>query len=134
MKYALLLCAALLLWRQDVVAGTTGSLTGTVVDAATKAPIAGATVTATSPSQVARVTTDSAGRFTFISLAPDTFTISGRTRRIRDPFDHGHLGLRRPEPDYPDRAAALAQDDCARCVALVAQPGSAWHGHRRLLR
>src|SRR5579863_2411816 len=75
MKYALLLCAALLLWRQDVVAGTTGSLTGTVVDAATKAPIAGASVTATSPSQVARVTTDASGRFTFISLAPDTYTI-----------------------------------------------------------
>jgi hypothetical protein len=75
MKYALLLCGALLLWRQDVVAGTTGSLTGTVVDFATKAPIAGASVTATSPSQVARVTTDSAGRFTFISLGPDTYTI-----------------------------------------------------------
>ncbi len=57
-------------------AATTGSLTGTVVDASTRAPIAGAQVTATSPSQLARVTTDASGRFTFISLAPDTYTIS----------------------------------------------------------
>ncbi|MBV9028087.1 MAG: carboxypeptidase regulatory-like domain-containing protein, partial [Candidatus Eremiobacteraeota bacterium] len=59
-------------------AGTTGSLTGTVLDAAKKSPIAGATVIAASPSQVARVTTDSAGRFTFLSLAPDTYTVSAQ--------------------------------------------------------
>ena len=59
-------------------AGTTGSLTGTVLDAAKKSPIAGATVTAASPSQVARVRTDSAGHFTFLSLAPDTYTVSAQ--------------------------------------------------------
>jgi hypothetical protein len=57
-------------------AGTTGTITGTVFDAATRAPIAGAEVSATSPSQVARVTTDGAGRFTFLSLAPETYTIT----------------------------------------------------------
>ncbi len=57
-------------------AGTTGSITGTVVDATTKAPIAGAVVTATSPSQVARITTDAVGRYIFLSLAPDEYTIS----------------------------------------------------------
>jgi hypothetical protein len=60
------------------LAGTTGTVTGTVVDASTKAPIAGATVTATSPSQIARVTTDAAGRFTFLSLSPETYTISAQ--------------------------------------------------------
>jgi hypothetical protein len=59
-----------------VVAGTTGSLTGTVVDAMSKAPIAGAEVTASSPSQIARTTTDSAGRYAFLSLAPETYTIA----------------------------------------------------------
>src|SRR5580700_4206158 len=64
------------------LAGTTGTVTGTVVDASTRAPIAGASVTATSPSQIERVTTDAAGRFTFISLAPDTYTISATHARF----------------------------------------------------
>ncbi len=69
--------AASLLWlAEPAAAGTTGGITGSVVDATTKAPIAGAQVTASSPSQVAHVTTDGAGRFTFISLAPDTYTLS----------------------------------------------------------
>ena len=51
------------------LAGTTGGLTGTVVDAETSAPIAGAEVTATSPSQTATVTTDAAGHFSFLTLA-----------------------------------------------------------------
>jgi len=75
-RYAALLLAAFVACRGVAPAGTTGSLTGTVTDAATRAPIAGASVTATSPSQIERVTTDAAGRFTFISLAPDTYTIS----------------------------------------------------------
>ena len=40
------------------------------------APIAGAKVVATSPSQTATVTTDASGRFSLLSLAPDTYTIS----------------------------------------------------------
>ena len=75
-RYATLLLAAFVALRGAAPAGTTGSLTGTVVDAATRAPIAGASVTATSPSQIERITTDAAGRFTFISLAPDTYTVS----------------------------------------------------------
>lgn len=57
-------------------AGTTGAITGTVVNATTKAPVAGVRVVATSASQTAIVTTDAAGRFAFLSLAPDTYTIS----------------------------------------------------------
>src|SRR5580698_1717425 len=57
------------------VAGTTGSITGTVARAG-GAPIAGVHVVATSPSQTATTTTDDGGRFTFLSLAPDTYTIT----------------------------------------------------------
>jgi len=57
-------------------AGTTGTLLGRVTDAATHAPIAGATVTATSPSQVAQSVTDASGNYSFISLQPDTYTVS----------------------------------------------------------
>ncbi|HEY2473510.1 MAG TPA: TonB-dependent receptor [Candidatus Cybelea sp.] len=58
------------------LAGTTGSLTGTVARSTNGAPIAGARVVAVSPSQTTTVSTDAAGRFTLLSLAPDTYTIT----------------------------------------------------------
>jgi len=57
------------------LAGTTGALSGTVSDQ-TGAPVAGASVTASSPSQNASTVTDAAGRFRFLSLAPDTYVIA----------------------------------------------------------
>ena len=57
-------------------AGTTGGILGVVTDAQTSAPLAGVKVTVTSPSQTATATTDSRGRFAFVSLAPDEYTIS----------------------------------------------------------
>ena len=53
---------------------TTGAIRGRVTDE-TGAPVIGAKVTAASASQTASVTTDSSGSFSFISLAPDTYTI-----------------------------------------------------------
>jgi hypothetical protein len=58
------------------LAATTGGLAGTVLDAQTSAPIAGAQVTAVSPSQAVTATTDAAGHFTFLTLAPDTYTVT----------------------------------------------------------
>jgi Carboxypeptidase regulatory-like domain/TonB dependent receptor/TonB-dependent Receptor Plug Domain len=58
------------------LAGTTGGLSGTVVDAGNGSPIAGAQVTLTSPSQTANGATDAGGRFTFLTLSPDTYTIT----------------------------------------------------------
>src|SRR5579862_1911326 len=57
-------------------AGTTGAITGTVVSSTKGAAIAGVRIVATSASQIAVVTTDAAGRFAFLSLAPDTYTIT----------------------------------------------------------
>ncbi|MGA2760970.1 MAG: TonB-dependent receptor [Candidatus Cybelea sp.] len=56
-------------------AGTTGSITGTVARSG-GGPIAGARVTAISPSQTETVTTDASGRFSMLSLAPDTYAIT----------------------------------------------------------
>jgi hypothetical protein len=56
-------------------AGTTGSITG-VVARTGGGPIAGARVAAISPSQTVTVTTDASGRFSMLSLAPDTYTIT----------------------------------------------------------
>ena len=58
------------------VAGTTGSITGVVTQAGTSTPVAGAKVTVTSPSQIETTQTDAAGRFGFVSLAPDEYTVS----------------------------------------------------------
>ena len=69
---ALLFCQALLPAR----AGTTGTLRGRVVDAITHAPIANAAVTASSAAQNVTATTDGGGNFAFISLVPDTYTVS----------------------------------------------------------
>ncbi|HEY4434009.1 MAG TPA: TonB-dependent receptor, partial [Candidatus Cybelea sp.] len=60
----------------QAIAGVTGGITGTVVDSDSGAPIAGARVTASSPSQTATSTTDAGGHFGFLTLAPDTYTIT----------------------------------------------------------
>ncbi|HEY9085663.1 MAG TPA: carboxypeptidase regulatory-like domain-containing protein, partial [Candidatus Tyrphobacter sp.] len=57
------------------LAGTTGGIAGVVHDDQ-GAPIAGASVTAASPSQTATTTTDAQGHFLFLTLAPDTYTVS----------------------------------------------------------
>jgi len=63
------------LYAAPVRAGTTGALVGRVVDAATKLPLAGATITAVSPSQSATTKSDAGGSFRFLTLAPDTYVI-----------------------------------------------------------
>jgi len=57
-------------------AGTTGGLRGRILDRDTQKGIAGVKVTVASPSQTATSTTDANGAFVFISLIPDTYTMS----------------------------------------------------------
>jgi len=59
-------------------AGTTGGLHGRVTDTASGAPIADATVSVTSPSQTETQKTSASGAYQFISLAPDTYTLTVR--------------------------------------------------------
>ncbi|HKE36623.1 MAG TPA: TonB-dependent receptor, partial [Candidatus Baltobacteraceae bacterium] len=73
---ALMLLVAMLCQETWALAGTTGGLSGNVVDADTGSPVAGATVTANAPSQSATATSDASGRFTFLTLAPDTYTVT----------------------------------------------------------
>ena len=69
------------------LAGTTGGLAGTLTDDK-HAPVAGAKVTASSPSQTVSTTTDGAGHFTFLSLIPDTYTLSAE----KDGYDPVSIG------------------------------------------
>ena len=73
---AALLAVAMLAQGTWALAGTTGGLSGTVVDTENGAPVANASVTVSSPSQTASTSTDAAGHFVFLSLTPDTYTVS----------------------------------------------------------
>ena len=58
------------------LADTTGTISGTVSDGATGAPVANATVSAASPSGSRSTTTDSHGFYILQALVPDTYTLS----------------------------------------------------------
>ena len=73
---AALIAAWQLICVSPSAAGTTGTLRGRVVDSQSGGAIASAKVTVSSPSQIESVTTDAGGVFVFISLAPDTYSIT----------------------------------------------------------
>ncbi|MDB5095505.1 MAG: hypothetical protein JWO85_3606, partial [Candidatus Eremiobacteraeota bacterium] len=65
-------------------AATTGTISGTVTDAATKKPVPGAVVTASAPSGRASATADANGFFNLNGLAPDTYTVLISTKGYQD--------------------------------------------------
>ncbi|MEA2720112.1 MAG: hypothetical protein QOJ39_1976 [Candidatus Eremiobacteraeota bacterium] len=67
-----------------VSAATTGSISGTVVDATAKKPVAGAVVTASAPSGRGTATTDANGFYNIYNLAPDTYAVSIRAKGYDD--------------------------------------------------
>lgn len=58
------------------LAANTGGIVGTVTNSATGKPIANVDVTAASPSQTARTTSDAHGFYALQALIPDTYTVS----------------------------------------------------------
>jgi len=58
------------------LAGTLGGINGKVTDAKTGAPVAGAQLRISSPSQTVTTTTDAHGHYIVLSLQPDTYTIT----------------------------------------------------------
>jgi hypothetical protein len=81
MRRALLgLCVSMLLASGWCIAparaGTTGTLIGRVVDSVSGAPVSAARVGLVSPSQSTSTTTDANGSYRFLSLPPDTYTLS----------------------------------------------------------
>ncbi|MBV8371382.1 MAG: TonB-dependent receptor [Candidatus Eremiobacteraeota bacterium] len=73
---ALLALFALIASFGPVSAATTGSISGTITDATTNKPVAGAAVVAASPSGRGTATTDANGFYNIYNLAPDTYTVS----------------------------------------------------------
>ena len=60
----------------SVVAGTTGAIRGRVYDSATNTPLQDVKVSANSPSQSDTTMTDAQGNYSFLSLGPDTYTVT----------------------------------------------------------
>jgi hypothetical protein len=79
-KIAFSLFASVLVaaWALPGSAGTTGGLHGRVIDTDTGQPVAGVTITVTSPEQTETQTTTASGSYSFISLAPDTYTLTAK--------------------------------------------------------
>jgi hypothetical protein len=71
-----LLVTAMLGQETWALAGTTGRLSGRIVQSDTGAPVANAKITVSSPSQTVSTTSDASGNFRIISLIPDTYTVS----------------------------------------------------------
>jgi hypothetical protein len=85
---AAMLMVAFLFQGTWALAGTTGNIAGNVRDSS-GAPIAGAQVKAVSPSQTATATTDAGGRFTLLSLSPDTYTLNVSKQGYADTSEPG---------------------------------------------
>jgi large repetitive protein len=58
------------------LAGTSGGIAGTVTDSTTGAPLPGADLRISSPSQTVTTTTDSHGHYIVFNLQPDDYTIT----------------------------------------------------------
>jgi len=68
---------------------TTGSISGHVRDSKSDAPIAGARVTVSSPSDSATDITSATGAFAFVSLSPDTYTVTAEHSGYDTHVDRG---------------------------------------------
>jgi hypothetical protein len=67
--------ALALLTMHRAQAGTTGTLSGYILTSDDR-PVAGASVTAASPTETVTATTDQYGYFSFVALPPDTYTVT----------------------------------------------------------
>lgn len=98
-----------------VWAGSTGGLSGTLTDSATGAALANAKITVASPSQVATRNTDASGTFTFLSLAPDTYTVSAE----KSGYDGLSTSGVTVTADQVQRITLTPRNRCARSLRFV---------------
>ena len=89
---AALICCAFLGSMAPASAGTTGGLTGRIIDGQTHAPIAGAKVSILSASGGTTTTTNAQGSYAFVSLTPDTYVLTDRSLGISNALAPRHHG------------------------------------------
>ena len=101
-------------------AGTTGGLHGRVTDVESGQPIAGVTVTVTSPSQSATTTSSASGAYDFLSLSPDSYTLTAK----KDGYDLEQIPGITIITDQV-RAVAVRMQKALKTIGRVAVHGSA---------
>ncbi|MBV8244583.1 MAG: carboxypeptidase regulatory-like domain-containing protein, partial [Candidatus Eremiobacteraeota bacterium] len=117
---AVLLALFLLCQGTWALAGTTGTLSGTVTDEK-GAPVAGATVTVSSPSQTVSTTSQSNGHYVFLSLAPDTYTIAVNKEGAIQPYSQGGIAVFADQTQTQDlRVASVNLKEIARVTSRAA--------------
>ena len=104
---ALLVLGALVASPAALAQGSTSVLTGNVVDASTRAPVADVVVTATSPSLQGEqvVVTDSSGLYRVPQLPPGTYTLRFEKETYR-PYSRTAIEVARGPHAAPQRRAA----------------------------
>jgi outer membrane receptor protein involved in Fe transport len=117
---AVALCALFGAPAVPASAGTTGTLRGRALDVASSAPISAVKITASSPSQTETVVTDASGFFSFISLSPDTYTITAS----KDGYDVATLQGVTVISDQ-SRSVTLNLQQKVRTLATVSARGAA---------
>jgi outer membrane receptor protein involved in Fe transport len=101
------------------IAGTTGGISGRISDQL-GAPIAGANVTVTSPSQSASAVTDSRGFFSVLALTPDTYTITA----TKNGFDTTQLAGITVQADQT-ASAALSMRPTVKVLSTITSTATA---------
>ena len=130
---ALLVLFAMVCQGTWVLAGTTGGISGQVIDASTRTGIPNAKVTAVSPSQTASVYTDARGNYNFLSLRTRHVHRVDRKARVRPIHAERRDGVRRPNRDRQRLGAQVAADDRPGDDARRGRRRAARCRHRRLL-
>src|SRR5579863_8163802 len=73
-----------------VLAGSTGQITGKVADSTTGAAIAGASITASSPSGTYRTSTDAKGYFAIVNVFPDSYRVTASAAGYQTAMSDGN--------------------------------------------
>src|SRR5215472_6088796 len=110
-----------------------GSVSGLVRDPS-QAPVAGAVVEArsTNTNVARRVSTDSSGQFTFVSLPPDLYTISVKHPGFREQARSIQLSVdQRVESDFTMELSGVQEQVTVQAAAPLLETGSAELGNVR---
>ena len=115
-------------------AGTTGRLSGVVVVTGTTTPIADARVSVVSPSESLASHTDGGGHFSFVSLPPDTYTVSVEKSGY-EPVAVAGISVFADATQNVTLSMRTALREIGRVTARSSSAsGQAGHDRRRLLR
>ena len=112
-----------------LLAGTTGTLSGTIADASTRESLGGVTVNAASPTGRATAMTDGKGFFAMTGLSPDTYTVSFELRGY-EPQSIGGVNVLADQAATVSEVLTKALPTIGRVTSR--SPGAAFQQHQTM--